>query len=245
MTSHLPPPRNGLATASLILGILSLVCLGLFTGIPAIICGHLARGKARRAPEEFGGAGMALSGLVLGYIGVVVNLVGVIGLLYYFSAVQQAVSGGGPGAFSANPVTAVLNAKNQMEEIVCANNLTQIGLAFRMWASDNGDRFPFNVSTNQGGTLELCNRRPDGFEKDPTAHFQALATELMFPAILHCRADKTTQPAATFPALQTANVTYQLRTGPELDETAAAEILCLCPVHALVLRADGSVMPGK
>ncbi len=38
---------SGLAITSMICGISSIfLCLGLLTGIPAIICGHIARGKA-------------------------------------------------------------------------------------------------------------------------------------------------------------------------------------------------------
>lgn len=61
---------SGLAVASLICGILSLLTLGL-TGIPAVICGHLARGKIRRAAGGLSGSGMALAGLICGYIGFV------------------------------------------------------------------------------------------------------------------------------------------------------------------------------
>jgi hypothetical protein len=245
MNSYPSAPRTGLAVASLVLGILSLLCLGLLGGIPAVICGHVARGRAQRSPQEYGGAGMALTGLMLGYLSIVTTLAIVVTLAFYLGAVSQALSGGGTGKGPANPVAVVVQAKQQTEEIVCANNLKQIGLAFRIWSTDNGDKFPFNVSTNQGGMLELCDRRPDGFEKYPAVHFQALSAELMFPAILRCPADRNTQPAPSFQALQATNVTYQLRSGPDLDETATDEILCLCPVHSLVLRADGSVMPGR
>ena len=44
----------------------------------------------------------------------------------------------------------------------CDNNLKQIGLAFRTWAIDNDGRFPFNVSTNTGGTMEFCATGADG-----------------------------------------------------------------------------------
>lgn len=57
----------GSAVASLVLGLLSLV-LCCFTGLPAIICGHLARGKIRRSNNAFSGHGMATAGLVLGYV---------------------------------------------------------------------------------------------------------------------------------------------------------------------------------
>ena len=64
-----PPPlaagqpaaqQKGLAITSLVLGVLSLVCLGPLTGLPAIICGHIAHNRARRAPGQYGGSGLAI-----------------------------------------------------------------------------------------------------------------------------------------------------------------------------------------
>lgn len=56
----------GLALASLILGLASLVLFGPLTAIPAIICGHIAliRLKKERAKN---GRGMAIAGLFIGY----------------------------------------------------------------------------------------------------------------------------------------------------------------------------------
>ena len=67
--------KSGLANASLILGIFGLICLGLFTGIPAIICGHIARGNIKREPLKYNGAGAALAGLILGYCSLVSTIV--------------------------------------------------------------------------------------------------------------------------------------------------------------------------
>jgi competence protein ComGC len=41
------------------------------------------------------------------------------------------------------------------QKINCTDNLKQIGLAFKTWALDNGDRFPMRVSTMDGGAMEL------------------------------------------------------------------------------------------
>jgi hypothetical protein len=60
-------PTNGLAVAALVCGIAAFA-VGI-TCVPAIICGHLARRQIRRTGEQ--GDGLALAGLILGYVGVV------------------------------------------------------------------------------------------------------------------------------------------------------------------------------
>ena len=60
-------PTNGLAIGALVCGILELFTLG-FAAIPAVILGHLARTQIRRTGER--GDGMAIAGLVLGYLGI-------------------------------------------------------------------------------------------------------------------------------------------------------------------------------
>ena len=60
-------PTSGLAIGALVCGILELFTLG-FAAIPAVILGHLARNQIRRTGER--GDGMAIAGLVLGYLGI-------------------------------------------------------------------------------------------------------------------------------------------------------------------------------
>jgi len=67
--------KSGLAITSLVCGIISVTCLGIITGIPAIICGHIARSRIKKNPTTFSGAGMALAGLILGYISIVLTIV--------------------------------------------------------------------------------------------------------------------------------------------------------------------------
>jgi hypothetical protein len=69
-------PTNGTATAALILGIVSFVCLGPIAGIVAMVLGFSAKKKAK----EMGGigAGQATAGIVLGAIGTVLWTIGMI-----------------------------------------------------------------------------------------------------------------------------------------------------------------------
>ena len=68
------PVTNGLAIASLVCGILSVVffcvCGGLFLGIPAVICGHLSLNQLNTPGNLQQGRGMAIAGLICGYLGI-------------------------------------------------------------------------------------------------------------------------------------------------------------------------------
>jgi hypothetical protein len=70
MMNYAMPAPNGMAVASMILGIVSfpltiLYCAGIITALLAIIFGFIARGKVRRG-EASSGKGMALAGVILG-----------------------------------------------------------------------------------------------------------------------------------------------------------------------------------
>ncbi|MDN0193705.1 DUF1707 and DUF4190 domain-containing protein [Streptomyces sp. S.PNR 29] len=66
--AFLPVPRvrtNGKAVGAAVCGLLCVPTFGL-TGIPAVVLGHAARAEIRRSGE--GGDGLALTGLVLGWL---------------------------------------------------------------------------------------------------------------------------------------------------------------------------------
>jgi len=58
----------GLATASLVLGILSVTCFSLLAGIPAVLLGALALKRIARAAGALGGKKQALAGLIMGCV---------------------------------------------------------------------------------------------------------------------------------------------------------------------------------
>ncbi len=68
------PVTDGKATASLVCGILSVFCLGILTGIPAIILGHISRKNIQQSGGRLQGSGMAMAGLILGYVSVALSV---------------------------------------------------------------------------------------------------------------------------------------------------------------------------
>lgn len=62
-----PPKTNSRAVASMICGVAEFFTFGL-TSIPAVILGHIARGEIRRTGEA--GDGLALTGLILGWLAI-------------------------------------------------------------------------------------------------------------------------------------------------------------------------------
>ena len=91
-----PPAAGGqnqtLAIISLVVGILSLFCCGWFIpGIAAIIMGFMARSKANNDPANYGGAGLALGGIITGAISLVLGVIVV--ALYFLGFAAQLMQG--------------------------------------------------------------------------------------------------------------------------------------------------------
>lgn len=68
-------PNQTMAIVSLVLGVLSIICCGFLAGVPAVIVGFMARSKANSNPAEFGGAGLALGGIITGIIGTILGII--------------------------------------------------------------------------------------------------------------------------------------------------------------------------
>ena len=72
------PPTNGMAIASLIFGILGLTILFGLGSILALVFGYVARGQIKRSNDAEGGRGLALGGIVLGWIGIALAILMVV-----------------------------------------------------------------------------------------------------------------------------------------------------------------------
>jgi hypothetical protein len=78
-----------MATVSLIFGILAYVFLPFVGALIAVICGHSARAEIRRAPPgSIEGDGLALAGLILGWIQLAFTAIGIVfAILLLFGAI--------------------------------------------------------------------------------------------------------------------------------------------------------------
>src|ERR1017187_10702746 len=78
------------------------------------------------------------------------------------------------------------------QRINCVNNLKQIGLAFRIWEGDNGDKYPMQVAVTNGGAMELA------VAGNVSAIFRVMSNELSTPKVLVCPQDTARHYANNF-----------------------------------------------
>jgi hypothetical protein len=84
--------NSGMAIASLTLGIIGLVggfCTYDVTAIAsllAIIFGHIALSQINKSGGMIGGKGMAIAGLIMGYLVIVGSIIAIIGIIALFSS---------------------------------------------------------------------------------------------------------------------------------------------------------------
>jgi type II secretory pathway pseudopilin PulG len=140
-----PVKNSGLAIWSLVLGILGLVflilCIGPLFAIPAVICGHLAYGRIKRSAGAIGGEGLALTGLILGYVGIALGIV-----VAFLAAIA---------------IPNFVKARDTAQKNICVNNLRVINNAKQQWALENhktGDDTPTPEDLNpyiSGGYARL------------------------------------------------------------------------------------------
>lgn len=120
-TTPPPPPQSktsGLAVWSLVLGILSLVCLSIFAALPAVICGHKALTKIKKSSGTLEGEGLAIGGLITGYIGIAMAIFCI-------------------PMLAAIAIPNFVKARQTSMQNACINNLRMIQAAKTEWALEN------------------------------------------------------------------------------------------------------------
>jgi len=112
------PKTSALAIWSLVLGILSLVCFTIFAAIPGVICGHKALSRIKRSNGMLTGQGLAIAGLVTGYLGIAWAI--------FVIPLMLAVA-----------IPNFVKARDTAQRNACINNLRQIDAAKQEWALEN------------------------------------------------------------------------------------------------------------
>lgn len=129
MSEIIPPPSeipqqpktSALAIWSLVLGILSLACFSILAAIPGVICGHKALSRIKHSGGLISGQGLAIAGLVTGYIGIAWAII--------FIPMMMAIA-----------IPNFVKARDTAMQNACINNLRQIDAAKQQWALENNKK---------------------------------------------------------------------------------------------------------
>lgn len=134
------PKTSALAIWSLVLGILSLVCFSIFAAIPGVICGHTALGRIKRSGGTLEGQGLAIAGLVTGYLGVLLAIVMIPLML-------------------AIAIPNFVRARETAQRNFCINNLRQLEAAKQQWKLEH-DKQPTDIPTESDLAPYLKSAQP-------------------------------------------------------------------------------------
>jgi hypothetical protein len=75
---------SSLAIVSLVSGLLGWTILPFLGSLAAVVTGHMARSEIRREPERLEGDGLAVAGLVLGYLSIAMAVLVVLAIFLLF-----------------------------------------------------------------------------------------------------------------------------------------------------------------
>ncbi|HEV7927257.1 MAG TPA: hypothetical protein VGR14_18025 [Verrucomicrobiae bacterium] len=118
-------------------------------------------------------------------------------------------------------VPALQRFSQKSKRIDCVSNLMEIGLAYRLWSNDNGDRFPaFAPLTNGGWSNLLSGANASTYV---WRNYATMSNEMgQAPQILVCPTDER-QRATSFSNLSNINISYFVGAGA--DHTFPQSIL--------------------
>ncbi len=85
---------------------------------------------------------------------------------------------------------ALSRAKAKAQRVNCLSNLRQVTLGFNMWSDDHGEKYPWMVDVNEGGS--------QGMSIEASYQFLPLAGEIASPKVLSCPGDKAVTAKATW-----------------------------------------------
>jgi prepilin-type processing-associated H-X9-DG protein len=131
------PETSGLAVGAMVCGLLSLC-----TGLPALVglpLGLAALKQIKRSDGRLAGKGLAVTGLCASAFALLVLAVAIPAIL----------------------LPEMAKSRHRAQQIACMNNLRQLGMAMRMYANDQSDRFA--LATNWCNALQDYAGQPPPF----------------------------------------------------------------------------------
>lgn len=128
-----------------------------------------------------------------------------------FTRVELLVVCGVLGILIALLPPMLANAKRRAQRIACVDQLKNLSLSYRIFATDPTNSFPMSLSTNLGGAFEVATA------SEAFRHRQGLSNELSSAQYLVCPSD-TRKVAVDFAHLKNQNVSYFVSL--DADETA-------------------------
>ena len=106
-------------------------------------------------------------------------------------------------------------ARPKAQHLTCSNNLKQVGLGIRLWANDQGDKYPWNVDVVKGGARD---------SDDWTDNFRVCSNELKATRILLCPLDIRKWPGTNWTTLRgDVNISYFV--GKSATDAKTADIV--------------------
>jgi len=133
---------SDLAVWSLTLGVISLTCCfvcSILTAIPAVICGHKALSRIDNSGGAVSGKGLAIAGLITGYIG--------IAFAVFWVPLMMAIA-----------IPNFVKARQVAMQNACINNLREIQAAKNEWALEK-DKSQGDVPTEDDLTPYLAGHK--------------------------------------------------------------------------------------
>ena len=110
---------------------------------------------------------------------------------------------------------ALARAKAKAKDITCVNNLKQFSLGLRMWSSDQGEKYPWNVDPSKGGSQGSA---------DWTDNFRVCSNEVRATQVLLCPTETTKWIGTNWTTLRgDVNVSYFV--GTSADPTRPQDML--------------------
>ena len=107
----------------------------------------------------------------------------------------------------------IQKSRTKANRLWCTSNLKGIGLGYRIWATDHTNRFPWQISSNAGGTLQFVSDVSQVWR-----HVAAISNELSSPRTAFCPSDTERREVRNFSEFNSnQNLSYFIGLGASFE----------------------------